>query len=210
MPKPDLDSAFSLKSPEETRRFYADWAERYDSEHVEGNDYIQPRLLAERFAEAGGNGPVLDFGAGTGVMGEELARLGIGPVDALDLTPEMLRVAGRKGVYRDLIAGNIFDGLELPGDSYSGVVSAGTFTLGHVGTEGIAPLLRVAQPGGLIALAVNHEHYEAEKFGAAFEALGDRITDLSLTEIRYYGNAATGAHKDDWGYATLFRKAQAA
>ena len=34
MPKPDLDSAYDLKTPAETRRFYADWAKRYDAEHV--------------------------------------------------------------------------------------------------------------------------------------------------------------------------------
>ncbi|MDJ0629786.1 MAG: class I SAM-dependent methyltransferase [Rhodobacter sp.] len=206
MPKPDLESAYSLKSADETRRFYADWADSYDTEFVAGNDYIQPRNLAACFAEAGGSGPVLDFGAGTGAMGVELARLGIGPVDALDLSPEMLAAAGRKGVYRDLIAGNILDGLDLPPDSYAGAVSAGTFTLGHVGPEGIPPLLRIMQPGGLVGLAINPTHYETEGFGAAFDRLSSEITDLSLTKIRYYGPRASGAHKDDVGFAALFRK----
>ncbi|MDJ0827089.1 MAG: class I SAM-dependent methyltransferase [Rhodobacter sp.] len=206
MPKLDLERALALRTPEETRRFYADWAARYDSEHVAGNDYIQPRRLADCFAEAGGAGPVLDFGAGTGVMGAELARLGIGPIDGLDLTPEMLDVARTKGVYRDLIAGNILDGLELPAASYAGVVSAGTFTLGHVGPEGLPPLLRLVRPGGLIALAINHAHYDAAGFADAFEALAGQIADLTLTDIPYYGAKATGPHKDDTGYATLFRK----
>lgn len=206
MPKPDLDSAYDLKTPAETRRFYADWAKRYDAEHVVGNDYVQPRNLAACFARARGAAPVLDFGAGTGAMGEELARLGIGPVDALDLTPEMLEVARHKGVYRNLIAGNIFDDLDLPEASYASVVSAGTFTLGHVGPEGIAPLLRRVQPGGLVALAVNRAHYEAEGFADVLDRLSGRITDLSLTEIRYYGDRATGPHKDDTGFAALFRK----
>jgi predicted TPR repeat methyltransferase len=46
--------------------------------------------------------PLLDAGAGTGLIGEWLAITGYSEVDALDISPGMLKVAGKKGVYQAL------------------------------------------------------------------------------------------------------------
>lgn len=206
MPKPDLDSAYSLTSTAEAKRFYADWAEDYDTAFIEAHDFVLPARVAEAFAAAGGGGPVLDFGTGTGAMGVELARRGIGPVDGVDLSPEMLAVAQRKKVYRDLIAGNILDGLVLPAPGYRGIVSSGTFTQGHVGPEALDALLRLAAPGAQFALSINARHFESHGFAAKFDALEPVIDGLQLPRVSFYGPNATGAHKDDTGLVALFRK----
>ena len=135
--KPDLEGAYSLKTTEDSVRLYREWAETYDADFVEATHYASPGHVARLFAEAGGQGPILDVGAGTGIVAEELAKLGRGPVDATDISPEMLEVAGRKGLYRDLFTSDITDRIDRPDDSYAGVVCAGTFTLGHVGPEGL-------------------------------------------------------------------------
>lgn len=207
MPKPDLDNAYSLKTPDDSRQLYGDWAETYDETFAEAMDYAAPRIVAQAFVDAGGAGPVLDFGCGTGLVGEHLARAGIGPVDGLDLSPEMLGVARRKGVYRDLIEGNILAGLDLPANSYAGVTCSGTFTHGHVGPDAIDVLLRLAAPRAQFALSINAEHYQAQGFAAKFDALADQIIGLDLPEVRLYGANATGPHKDDTGLIALFRKA---
>lgn len=207
MPKPDLENAYSLKTPDDARRLYADWAETYDASFAVEMDFVLPQRVAAAFSDAGGSGPVLDFGTGTGLVGEELARLGVGPLDGADLSPEMLAMARGKGVYRALYEGNILEGMRPDGVPYAGVVSSGTFTHGHVGPEAIDALLGLAAPGAQFALSINGEHFEAAGFGAAFAALSDRITDLRLPEVRYYGDKATGAHKDDVGKIALFRKA---
>ena len=207
MPKPDLKNAYSLKSPEDTKRLYADWAETYDRTFAQDMDFVVPRRVAEAFSDAGGAGPVLDFGCGTGLVGEALAVLGITPLDGADLSVEMLQVARRKGVYRDLVSGNVLDGYCMAGAPYAGVVSSGTFTHGHVGPEAIALLLDLASPGAQFALSINGEHFEAANFGAAFEGLADRITGLDLPVLRFYGERNTGPHKDDSGVIALFRKA---
>ncbi len=206
MPKPDLDSAYSLKTTDDAKRLYADWAESYDTDFVVTHDFVLPARVAAAFARAGGTGPVLDFGTGTGVMGKELARLNIRPVDGTDLSPEMLAVAARKGSYRDLIEGNILNGLELPAGAYAGIVSSGTFTHGHVGPKAIDALLGLAAPGAQFALSINAEHFQKHGFAARFEALGDRIAGLQLPEVRNYGPNASGPHKDDKCLVALFRK----
>lgn len=206
MPKPDLDNAYSLKSPADARRLYADWAETYDTTFAEAMDFVLPQRVAQAFFDAGGTGPVLDFGTGTGLVGKELARLGIAPVDGVDLSPEMLDVARGKCVYRHLYEGDILSGAHIAAAPYSGVVSSGTFTLGHVGPDAIAALLDLACPGAQFALSINNAHFDAAGFDAAFVSLSDRITDLRLPEFRYYGDQATGAHKNDVGKIALFRK----
>ena len=206
MPKPNLDGAYALNTVEDAKRLYDDWAETYDSGFIRDMDFVAPKLLAEAFVKAGGAGPVLDFGAGTGIMGELLSEHGVSPIDGADLSEEMLAVARRKGVYRDLVSGNVLDGYEMAGAPYAGVVSCGTFTHGHVGPEAIAILLGLAAPGAQFALTIKTEHFTDAGFASTFDALARKVTELELTESRIYGERNTGPHKDDRMLIALVRK----
>jgi SAM-dependent methyltransferase len=66
----------------------------------------------------------------------------------------MLAVAREKNVYAALH--NLALGGPLPFEDgrFAGVISAGVFTTGHVGTEGLGELLRICRPGGVIVLTV--------------------------------------------------------
>jgi len=204
---PDLDAAYSLKTPEDSQRLYADWAEDYDSGFAAEQDYRLHIRTARAFAGAGGQGPVLDVGAGTGLCGEVLADLGIGPLDAIDISREMLAVAAQKGLYRRTVEADLTRGLPLAPASYAGVVSSGTFTTGHVGPETLDALLAVARPGALFALSINAAHYREAGFAAKLEALAEGpIRDLRLPEVRIYGDRATGPHADDTALIALFEK----
>jgi len=206
MPKPDLNNAYALQTVADARRLYADWAETYDADFAEKMDFVLPVRVAEAFVAAGGAGPVLDFGTGTGLAGQALTALGVAPVDGADLSPEMLAVARRKGVYRDLVAGDVMAGLDIADAQYAGVISSGTFTHGHVGPDAIDELLRIAAPGAQFALSINGAHFETAGFAAKFQALRGRIGDVQLPELNFYGGGATGAHKDDTGRIALFCK----
>lgn len=203
----ELDAVYGLKTPEDNRRHYDGWAQTYDSQFVEDMDYRLPERVAEAFARAGPEAPVLDVGAGTGLVGDALARLGVGPVDGTDISPGMLEEAVKKGIYGRLFAGDLLARLPVEDDAYGSAVSAGTFTNGHVGPGGIDEVIRVVRPGGLIALSINGEHWQKAGFAAKFDALGGRIEGLRRESVRYYGNRATGAHADDTGWIALFRKA---
>ena len=206
MIKPDLDGAYALSTSEDARMLYAEWAETYDKTFAEEHDFRLPYEVAQRFIALGGVGPVLDFGCGTGLVGAELAQGGINPIDGADLSMEMLEVARSKGHYRDLIAGNVLDGYTIGGAPYSGIVSSGTFTHGHVGPEAIEILLELAAPQTLFVLSVNKSHFEAAGFGPVLDGLQVHVTDFSFPEVRNYGTRATGPHKNDTGYLVTFRK----
>jgi len=205
MTDPSLDGAYALNTLDDTKRLYADWAETYDNDFAVEMDFHLPRLVAEAFVKAGGKGPVLDFGCGTGLVGEHLAHSGISEIDGADLSQEMLDVAKRKGVYRDLVSGNVLDGYQMNGAPYAGVVSSGTFTNGHVGPEAIKILMTLSAPGAQFVLSINKQHFEAAGFALTFETLAEHITGFAQAEIPLYGPKATGPHKDDLGYIVQFR-----
>lgn len=210
MNEPDLNNAYALASAEDCQRLYADWADSYDSDFAAGMGYILPAQVAAAWMEGGGNGPVLDIGAGTGLLAEALRALGFnGAIDAVDLSAEMLARASEKGFYRQLHQADITHPLALP-PVYAGLVSSGTFTHGHVGPEALTPLLTVAEPGALFALSVNAAIFDTLHFAAALDGLGDAITGLDLREVPIYGKAARArdpAHADDRALVVRFRKA---
>ena len=72
--------------------------------------------------------------------------------------------------------------------------------------EAIDALLALANPGALIVLAINSQHFESHGFAAKFDELAGKISELCLPVVRYYGDAATGDHKDDTGKIATFRK----
>lgn len=203
---PDLKSAYALSSKEEITELYQSWADSYDAGFGDAQGYQSPREVALAYIGAGGRGPVLDVGAGTGLVAEHFARISLGPVDALDLSPEMLSVAGMKGIYRDLYVGDITGSLGIADSCYKGIVSAGTFTHGHVGPEGIAPLLQIAERHAQFVLTVNQEHFDKLGFQAEIDTLAGQIYDVQLREFRIYDDRADADHRDDLAYLLMFKK----
>lgn len=204
---PSLQSAYALKTPDDSVRLYRQWAQTYDSDFVSDSGYVLHQEVAAQFARLGGFGPVLDVGAGTGQCGIALRARGIEPVDATDISPEMLQVAGEKGAYRGLFAANLLQGLPVPEAPYQGLVSSGTFTHGHVGPDGLDPLLPVLRAGAWVVISVNAAHFAAAEFDAKLAVLEPYITDLALTDVPIYGPGAKGDHARDQARLISFRKA---
>ena len=150
-----LDAVYGATNPEELSQAYDEWAKSYDSDMADVG-YRHPAIavgLVSRHLPAGAT-PILDAGAGTGLVGELLGVMGYPVIDALDASEGMLEIARLKNVYRDLR--HAFLGQTLPFDTghYAAAVSTGVFTAGHVGVEGLPELFRVVRLGGLIVLSV--------------------------------------------------------
>jgi predicted TPR repeat methyltransferase len=205
--KPDLEGAYDLKTPADSLRLYAEWADTYDQSFAVEHAYIMHEHVARAYVNAGGFQPVLDVGAGTGLCGQALRERGLDHVDATDISPEMLAVAKDKGIYHTLFEGDILTGLDVETGTYAGIVSSGTFTHGHVGPEALDELLRLVRSGGWIVLSIHSEHFLAHGFAAKLEAMSDAITNLELRELPIYDTNGTGDHAKDIGIVALFRKA---
>ena len=68
-----LEAAYSVETPAQNEALYASWAKTYDQSFAAASDYIYPQQVARVFHEQGGHGPVLDAGAGTGLVAEAIA-----------------------------------------------------------------------------------------------------------------------------------------
>ncbi|MCV2894220.1 class I SAM-dependent DNA methyltransferase [Lentibacter sp. XHP0401] len=204
--EPDLDAAYGLKTPDDSKRLYAAWAKTYDAGFAARMDYCLPERVVKAFVGCCPQGPVLDIGAGTGLVGAHMAAAGLGPVDGVDICQEMLDVAAERGVYRLLFLGDMTGRLDVVDGAYGAVISSGTFTTGHVGPEALDEVLRVAATGAQIAISVSKAHWNAAGFAAKFAELAGQIADLKLKTVRIYGDKTEGAHALDEGYVVLFRK----
>lgn len=199
----DLDQAYTIDGPDDARRLYASWATSYDDSFVSAWGYVAPREIARIFREAGDvGGPVLDIGAGTGEVARHLAGL---TVDGLDIAPEMLAEAERKGLYRACILADLTRPLDLADARYAGVVSCGTFTHGHVGPECLPELLRVTRPGARFVCGTIAPVLDEAGFGSALARLvaRGRITPVRFHEIAIYENA-DHPHAGDRGLVMAF------
>ena len=205
---PSLDSAYALETPEDNLRLYRAWAETYDADFVEGTSYRFPKVVTRAYLDAGGGWPCLDVGCGTGALARHFPEGAV--IDGIDLSPEMLAVAARSGLYRTLMEANLKEPLALPDAAYAGLVSSGTFTHGHVGPEALPELVRVLSSGALAVITVRPEVWTTTRFDDAFEALtGNRlVTTPGITEERIYADPARApeGHGDDTGYIVTFRR----
>jgi SAM-dependent methyltransferase len=207
-----LTGALQLAGPEACLAHYRDWAASYDTGFAEGMQYLLPAHVAAAFIATGAAGPVLDVGAGTGLLAERLRDMGFkGEIDAVDFSPEMLALAGEKRLYSGLFRADITRPLDLP-RRYGGIVSSGTFTAGHVGPEALPQLLAVALQGAQFALSINRRVWTDAGFDRALDQLaeGGRISGLHLIEVEIYGAAAASLdpeHGHDRGLIALFRAA---
>ena len=202
---PSLTAAYALSSVDDNRRLYAAWSKDYDQAFALTMDYILPQHVARLFIENGGSGPVLDVGAGTGLLGQLLYEQ-CKPVDALDLSKEMLHVAAQKNIYRYLDAADVTVPIEHRGRLYDGIVSSGTFTHGHVGPDAIDNLFALARAEALFCLSINKNHWAKKNFDAKFTSLEPKIQNFSLIEVPIYGANASGSNRDDLAVIALFRK----
>ena len=127
----------------------------------------------------------------------ELSRLGISPVDGIDISPEMMAKArenmGTDGApaYRHLIEADLTGPIDLESDSYWGVVSSGAFTHGHLGPDALSELLRVARPGSVCVISVNASIFETDGFKDRFEryAADGVIAGLEVQLRKVYEDA---------------------
>lgn len=210
-----LADAYALVTPQDSRQLYARWAATYESDFVALNQYVIPDRVAEIFVDAAGRvkGPLLDVGCGTGLVAVALvcgtAADGVDwVIDGVDISPEMLAVSAAKTrpdgrpLYRRLIEADLTASAGIADGSFAGVLSAGTFTHGHLGPAALSALVRFGRPGAVFAIGINAEHFAAMGFADQLADelaagticdLDPRIVDVYLPDSEHYGATAVVA-----------------
>ena len=182
-----FDKAYELKTTDETRRHYADWAEVYDLEVGEEKGYRQPARCAAALKAAGLalDAPILDVGCGTGLSGKALRAAGFSHVDGCDLSQGMLEKAFKTEIYSKLFMADLNKPpLDAPDSAYGGIAAVGVFSFGHVQPDAMDEFIRVSQPGAPIVIGLNEHFYREGSLTAKLDALtaAGRIERLGETE----------------------------
>ncbi|NKC11390.1 MAG: methyltransferase domain-containing protein [Gammaproteobacteria bacterium] len=177
MDKPKGPSAFvneAYRAEDEAGlvAFYGKWAEDYDNQ-MSRLGYVSPEIIARLLTEycTERQADIFDIGCGTGLTGVYLAERGYRRLDGIDLSAHMVRVAGQRGIYRELLVGDVNQPLDRPSASYDAVISSGTFTHGHVGPQPLAEIVRILRPGGVLACTVHKDLWYASGFDTTFASL---------------------------------------
>lgn len=204
-----LDGAYNLKTPQDNLAYYQRFAATYDRDFAVGLGYIYPEAVADAFLDIANlpDGPVCDIGCGTGLVAQHLkAKRPIVVIDGVDISAEMLAVAADKSLYQSLYEVDLTgDITSLPHD-YTAIISAGTFTHGHLGPEPLSHLISHCQAGSVFCIGVNQQHFQAHDFAGCLGSLvaDNVITSPELLETAIYARKAD-KHSDGSALICRFR-----
>ncbi|XP_022084695.1 methyltransferase-like protein 27 isoform X2 [Acanthaster planci] len=133
--------------------FYQKWAGSYDKD-MDPTHYGGPAFGADALNKAlkDKNAHIVDCAAGTGKVGEELAKRGFTRIDAVDFSPKCLEISASKGVYERLICdklgSNRLKGID--DGYYSALICVGAISVGHLTHDVFPEFNRIVKKGGFI------------------------------------------------------------
>lgn len=199
-----LARAYELETPDDSLALYRDWADTYDDHLEQGLKYLSPQTIAAIFAEymEDQSAFVLDIGCGTGLAGLAVAAKGFSSLDGIDISPEMLGEADKKGIYGSLIEADLTGPLKIADDTYDAAISSGTFTHAHVGAVAFDEIFRILKPGAIFACTVNAEAWVENGFGP-------KIRELTHGGVMHVREIRPGAYfkgQDAVGRYVVFQK----
>ena len=92
---------------------------------------------------------ILDAGAGTGLTGFELHKLGYTNIDALDISQEMLNVAKEKGVYRRYVCCSLTEKKidEFETGEFDALIATGVLVKAHVRPAAFVEMIMMVKAG---------------------------------------------------------------
>ena len=201
-----LEGAYALGSAKDNVDYYADFAAVYDEGFASDLGYQSPRMIAEYLAEVGSDAmQIADIGCGTGLIADHLPGH---QIDGYDISPEMIEVAREKGLYREFYCADLTGDLSALPDDYDALISAGTFTMGHLDAGHLLGLLALLKHNAWVAVTISQAHFDKAGFGDALNAAfkNGLITKPELREFSIYQKARHD-HSSDKGWLTRFQKA---
>jgi len=203
-----LEQSYKLSTPEDNVDYYDAFASTYDTDFADTLGWHYPAAIAAAYRDAATetDTPIVDIGCGTGLVAGVL-NLPQEQIDGVDISPEMLSISEKKEVYRSLFEVDITKPMDAIKNDYGAVLSAGTFTYGHVGPEPLESLLDIARAHALFVIGVRKTFFEEANFEPVLRGMEARglIQNLQVAEVPMYAKAGHD-HSDDTAFALVYRK----
>ncbi len=140
-------SCRSAAPPSYIKDLFDNYSNHYEDSLINRLHYGLPEQLLQMITASSGKGSfrkLLDIGCGTGLIGEKF-RNSAAVLHGIDISPNMIEIAGRKGLYDVLLTGDIHTVLnDLEYGTYDLIVAADVFT--YIGD--IRALLRASHRVG--------------------------------------------------------------
>ncbi len=199
-----IQRVYGAKDYAELMNAYEGWASEYDAD-LEALGFSSPMAAAVLLDTylPDKDARVLDAGAGTGMVGVELARRRFSRITALDMSPGMLATAKEKGVYEDFVIGELGKPLPFETGGFAGTTCVGVFTYGHALPESLDELVRATKPGGPVVFSIRTDYYTDAGFDvkqAALESEGKwRLLERSAP-FRPMPNGEPDVWHEMWAY----------
>lgn len=213
-----LKGAYAIQTADDSIGYYEQFAPLYDQQFADRMGYIYPETLIEVYGQTAcpTDLPVLDIGCGTGLVATELTRqhgIACNNIDGVDISPDMLAAAKDKNLYNKLFQADLTDADFRQSTSglstgYGAIVSAGTFTFGHLGPSVLSTLLALGKEGTLYCIGVNSGYYQQQGFKAEFDRLANEQLisppEAHIKEIYQPGQSST--HSNDTATIIVYRQ----
>ena len=203
-----LENAYKLSTPDDNADYYDAFASTYDTDFAEVLGWQYPAAIAAAYRDAAtkADRPIADIGCGSGLVASAL-NFPREQVDGIDISAEMLRVAEGKKLYRSLYKVDLTNSLSEIANDYGAVLSAGTFTSGHLGPEPLESLLDIARASALFVIGVKKAFFQEAGFEPVLRDMEARglIKGLQVAEVPMYAKAGHD-HSADTAFALVYRK----
>ena len=157
---------YQLESKEKVLDYYIKWTQnnQYNEDMLDWN-YSGPKNATEMFNKYINDKSIfiMDAGCGTGLVGEELKKIGFKNIVGVDFSQEMLDLVP-KDLYQKLELADLNKSLKYQNNIFDAIICVGTFTYGHVKAHSLDEMLRVVKKDGLICFTINEGIYEKYQF----------------------------------------------
>ncbi|ELU11755.1 hypothetical protein CAPTEDRAFT_223109 [Capitella teleta] len=167
--------------------------------------YSGPRLVGEYFVKhtkdkscINKNIPILDVGAGTGLVAQIMHDIGFDNIDGVDASDTMLEFARGKSIYQRLYCAKLGEGNTLPmiDNTYDAAVMSGIFVQGHVKLDALLDIIRLVKPGGLIVNAMREQNiHDVDEYMNIHEIFASwakkglwKCLEHATPPVKYYGD----------------------
>ncbi len=183
-----LKGAYAIQTPDDSKAYYKDFSAVYDSIFVKHLKYIYPKKVVEEFLQYfNHNGAICDIGCGTGLIGYEIAKVNKSIIiDGVDISPEMILIAKKKNIYRSFYELDLTKSIHGIPEGYEGLLSAGTFTHGHLGPADLSNLLSLCKTNAILTIGINAKYYVDKEF----EKVINELESNSIVEILNFSKAS--------------------